>query len=174
MGLAVFVKPYALILVPWLLVTQGWRAAAMAASVVAAGLLLPAVVYGWSGNLDLLRGWLRTVTDSTMPNLLGNDNVSIAAMWAKWLGPGSLATGLALVTVVATVRPGDRGLAAKAGSGGARIPRVRAADAPHPARLAAGLGLRAAAGHAGRRLSRWIAGANFRDCGSGDLVSRSR
>ncbi len=102
-GVAVFVKPYALILVPWLLVTQGWRAAAMAAGVVAMGLVLPAAMYGWSGNLDLLRGWLRTVTDSTAPNLLGNDNVSIAAMWAKWLGPGSLASGLAWLTVAGTL-----------------------------------------------------------------------
>ncbi len=99
-GVAVFVKPYALILVPWLLVTQGWSAAAMAAGIVAMGLLLPAAVYGWNGNLDLLGGWLRTVSDSTAPNLLGSDNVSIAAMWAKWLGPGSLASGLAWLTVV--------------------------------------------------------------------------
>ena len=98
-GAAVFVKPYALILMPWLFVAKGWRAAAMAASVVTTGLLLPATVYGWIGNLDLLRGWLRTVTDSTAPNLLGNDNVSIAAMWAKWLGPGSSATVLTLVTL---------------------------------------------------------------------------
>ncbi len=102
-GVAVFVKPYALILVPWLLVAQGWRAAAMAAGVVAMGLVLPAALYGWSGNMDLLRGWLRTVTDSTAPNLLGNDNVSIAAMWAKWLGPGSLASGLAWLTVAGTL-----------------------------------------------------------------------
>jgi Glycosyltransferase family 87 len=102
-GAAVFVKPYALILVPWLLMTGGWRAITMAISVVAAGLLLPVAVYGWSGNLELLRGWLRTVADSTMPNLLGNDNVSIAAMWAKWLGPGSWATVLTLVTLVLTV-----------------------------------------------------------------------
>ena len=101
-GAAVFVKPYALILMPWLVVTKGWRAIAMAAGVVAAGLLLPAVVYGWTGNQELLRGWLRTVTDSTTPNLLGNDNVSIAAMWAKWLGPGSPATVLTLVTLVST------------------------------------------------------------------------
>lgn len=102
-GAAVFVKPYALILVPWLLVMKGWRATAAAVSVVAAGLLLPAVVYGWSGNLDLLRGWLRTVTDSTLPNLLGNDNVSIAAMWAKWLGPSSTATALTVLTLLAAM-----------------------------------------------------------------------
>ena len=102
-GAAVFVKPYALILVPWLLVTQGWPAAAVAAGIVLMGLLLPAAVYGWNGNLDQLRGWLQTVSDSTTPNLLGSDNVSIAAMWAKWLGPGPLASGLASLTIVATL-----------------------------------------------------------------------
>jgi Glycosyltransferase family 87 len=102
-GVAAFVKPYALIMVPWLLVARGWPSAAAAGGTVAVGLLLPAVVYGWSGNLDLLRQWLRTVTDSTTPNLLGNDNVSIAAMWAKWLGPGSLASGLAWLTIIGTL-----------------------------------------------------------------------
>ena len=100
MGLAVFVKPYALVLFPWLLVTQRWPAATTAAGVVAIGLLLPSVVYGWTGNLDLLGEWLRTLRTSTTPNLLNNDNVSIAAMWAKWVGPGSLATGFASLTMV--------------------------------------------------------------------------
>jgi hypothetical protein len=102
-GVAVFVKPYALILVPWLLVAQGWQGAALAIGIVVLGLLLPAVVYGWSGNLDLLRGWLHTVSASTTPNLLVNDNVSIAAMWAKWLGSGSLAANLAWLTVAGTL-----------------------------------------------------------------------
>ena len=102
-GVAVFVKPYALILVPWLLVTQGWQAAATTAVIVAAGLLMPAAVYGWAGNLDLLRGWYRTVSESTLPNLLNNDNVSIASMWAKWLGPGGVASALAWLTVAATL-----------------------------------------------------------------------
>src|SRR5262249_32280978 len=102
-GLAVFVKPYALILFPWLLVIGRWRAVAVATAVVAAGLVFPAVVYGWDGNLDLLRAWLRTVTESTAPNLLGNDNVSIAAMWAKWLGPGPRAATLAWLTVLAVM-----------------------------------------------------------------------
>jgi hypothetical protein len=102
-AVTVFVKPYALLFVPWLLVTQGWTAAAMAAGIVVLGLLLPAGLYGWSGNVDLLRGWLNTVRDSTLPNLLANDNVSIAAMWAKWLGPGFLASSLAWLTIAGTL-----------------------------------------------------------------------
>ena len=100
-GLAVFIKPYALVLVPWLFAAHGWLAAATAGAAVAAGLLLPAAVYGWTGNLDLLRDWARTVTDSTSPNLLGSDNVSIAAMWAKWIGPTALAATLAWLTMAA-------------------------------------------------------------------------
>jgi len=102
-GIAVFVKPYAVVLLPWLIVTEGVAAAATTVGVVTAGLVLPAVIYGWGGNLELLNGWLRTVTESTAPLLLNNDNVSIAAMWAKWVGPGPVATGLAWTTIASTV-----------------------------------------------------------------------
>lgn len=102
-GLAVFVKPYALVMLPWLAVTQGAAAGAMAAGVVLLGLVLPSLVYGWAGNLDMLKAWSRTVGDSTAPNLLGNDNISLAAMWAKWLGPGQPATVLAIATGAAAL-----------------------------------------------------------------------
>src|SRR5206468_4162254 len=90
-GLAVFVKPYAAVMLPWLLVTQGVAAAAVAGGVVAVGLLVPVAIYGWAGNLAQLAAWYRIVTDSTAPNLLGADNISLAAMWAKWIGAGSTA-----------------------------------------------------------------------------------
>jgi hypothetical protein len=99
-GLAIFVKPYAIIFVPWLAITQGIPAALASLAVLVVGLVLPATVYGWHGNLDLLAGWFRTVTDSTAPNLLGNDNISLAAMWAKWIGPGTAATTLAALSSV--------------------------------------------------------------------------
>jgi len=97
-GLAAFVKPYALIMLPWLAVGYGATATLATVGVCLAGLLLPAVVYGWSGNLDLLAGWWATVQASTAPNLLGADNISFAAMWAKWMGPSSLAAALAATT----------------------------------------------------------------------------
>ena len=99
-GVAAFVKPYALVLIPWLAFTYGLTTLAVAAAVVGTGLLLPAVVYGWHGNLNLLLGWYQTVTTSTAPNLLGADNISLVAMWAKWLGPGSVAGALATASSV--------------------------------------------------------------------------
>jgi Glycosyltransferase family 87 len=97
-GAGVFVKPYALILVPWLLFAAGISGLVAFAATFVGGLLLPATVYGWSGNLEQLRGWYWTVTDTTAPNLLAPENISVATMWAKWLGPGPQASSLATVT----------------------------------------------------------------------------
>jgi hypothetical protein len=63
----VFVKPYALVWVPWLARTIGWRSLVSFTLVMAAGLVLPAVSYGWGGNLTLLHEWYRTVTETTRP-----------------------------------------------------------------------------------------------------------
>lgn len=94
-GIAVFVKPYAGIVWPWLAFARGRRVAAVTGVVIAAGVLLPAVRYGWDGNLDQLQAWWQTVSGSTGPNLLNVDNVSLTAMWTKWLGAGSATTALA-------------------------------------------------------------------------------
>jgi hypothetical protein len=100
-GLGVFVKPYAFIFVPWLAWSVGMAALVVLAVVVLAGLALPAAIYGWSGNLQLLKDWYRTVTDTTAPNLLGFENISFASMWAKWIGEGHTASVLAGATAAA-------------------------------------------------------------------------
>ncbi len=103
---AVFAKPYALLLLPWLVVTQGARASASAMAGLAVGLLVPAVQYGWQGNLDLLAGWYHTVVVTTSENLLVTENISFMTMWAKWIGAGPTAFRLALLTsVVALAGP---------------------------------------------------------------------
>jgi len=68
--------------------------------VVIAALLLPVLRYGFRENAALLSGWWSTVTTSTAPNLGVSDNISIAAMYAKWFGVGPLASRLALVTTL--------------------------------------------------------------------------
>jgi hypothetical protein len=97
-ALAIVVKPYAVIFLPWLLARR--RAAAVAAAAIGGLALIgvPALVYGVQGNIDLHRAWWTTVTESTAPNLVNADNVSIAAMWAKWMGAGTAATALTVAT----------------------------------------------------------------------------
>ena len=103
---AVFVKPYALILVPWIALTLGWRPLAVFGLLLVAGLMLPAVSYGWNGNLTLLHDWYTTVAGTTRPNLTGFENISFASMWAKWLQPGPVASILAVISVVVAMAAG--------------------------------------------------------------------
>ena len=102
----VFVKPYALVMLPWLVWTQGWRPLIPFGAVVAAGLALPAMSYGWQGNINLLQEWFRTVSQTTAPNLLFRENISFASMWAKWIGAGFVASSLAMLSCVAAVGAG--------------------------------------------------------------------
>ncbi len=92
LALAVVIKPYGAIFAPWLVTRRSGAAflAMMAALVLL--LVLPAVRYGWTGNLHLLAGWWHTVTATTAPNLTNPDNVSISSMFAKYLGAGPAAT----------------------------------------------------------------------------------
>ena len=99
-GIGVFVKPYALILVPWVWLVAGLPGIVAGAVTVALGLTLPALAYGWQGNLDQVLGWYRTVTATSPENLLVPENVSLATTWAKWIGVGSTAANLAIASSV--------------------------------------------------------------------------
>lgn len=90
-GAASVVKPYGLVFLPYLLATRRYGAAAACAAVLLLAISAPAVVYGIAGNLELLEAWWSTVTSSSAANLTNQDNVSIAAMYAKWLGGSAAA-----------------------------------------------------------------------------------
>jgi hypothetical protein len=98
LAVAVIVKPYAVVFVPWVAAQRAWRALAAAAAGILASMALPIGLYGWRGTAGLHFEWWRTVTHSTAPNLLNADNVSLAAMYAKWLGSGSVQVALAAAT----------------------------------------------------------------------------
>ena len=102
-ALGVFIKPYAIILAPWVWFVAGAPGLVACAAVLATGLLLPAFAYGWHGNVDQVLGWYRTVTETSAPNLLVKENISFATGWAKWIGVGPLAARLAIVTSAAAV-----------------------------------------------------------------------
>jgi hypothetical protein len=99
-ALAIVVKPYALIFLPWLAGQRRRRATLAAIGGLAAALALPLIGYGFNRTVTLHREWWQTVTGSTAPNLLNQDNVSIAAMFAKWLGPGATASWMSVVAAV--------------------------------------------------------------------------
>jgi hypothetical protein len=103
------IKPYGALLLPVVLVRRQ-RIATVATGVgVCLLFLLPMPLYGWAGTIDLHESWWHTVTETTAPNLLNPDNVSLASMYAKWFGIGTLsatlatATGFALAVAVAMV-----------------------------------------------------------------------
>jgi hypothetical protein len=101
--LTIAIKPYGVLLLPLLLVRRH-RAAIVAAGVgVALLFLLPIPLYGFAGTFDLHQAWWRTVTETTAPNLLNPDNVSLASMYAKWFGIGGLSATLATATALVLV-----------------------------------------------------------------------
>jgi hypothetical protein len=95
------VKPYAVLMLPWLAVRGGSRAVVATGIAGAAVLLLPVVLYGAGGTIELHRAWWATVSASTAPNLTNADNVSLAGFFAKWLGSGTAAA--AVTAVVSTL-----------------------------------------------------------------------
>jgi hypothetical protein len=97
---AAVVKPYAILFLPYLVARRKWSGAASFVVVLVGALVLPALSYGWSGNLAQLHEWWVVVTTSTAPNLVGQDNISIAGMYAAWLGIGTPATWLSAVTAL--------------------------------------------------------------------------
>ena len=97
-GASVLIKPYGLVFLPYLLATRRLRAAGACAVVIGAALIAPALQYGIDGNLALLSAWWSTTLGSTPSNLLNPDNVSYAAMYARWMDPGPVASMFAAAT----------------------------------------------------------------------------
>lgn len=97
-ALAIVVKPYAVIFVPWLAARRRRASILALCAGIAIVAALPALLYGVAGAIDLHREWWRTVTESTAPNLVNADNVSIAGMYSKWLGPAAAVRPLVLIT----------------------------------------------------------------------------
>src|SRR5450759_955950 len=98
LALAVVVKPYAVLFAPWLVTRRNRTAFVSMATGLLVLLLLPIARYGWDGNLRLLGEWWQTVTSTTTPNLTNSDNVSLSAMFTRWMGPDSPAPILAATT----------------------------------------------------------------------------
>ena len=98
---AIILKPYALILAPWVVARRRPRAIVALTAGLAVGCVIPVVLYGFDGTIALHHDWWRTVTTTTERTLLDTRNVSLASMWARWLGIGPRAAGLAVASSLA-------------------------------------------------------------------------
>jgi hypothetical protein len=109
-GFAVALKPHAALFLLYLVLTRRWIGLMAALATIAAALSVPAVFYGVEGNLDVLRQWAATLSQSTPALLTNNDNVSVVALFTKWLGdaeralaPTAVVLGLLALVTLAVV-----------------------------------------------------------------------
>ena len=98
-GLAVALKPYALIFFPYFLIKKKWRSLAYASSFLAVAFFAPSFYFGIKGNMTVHQEWISTFFKSTPTFLTTQDNVSIIAFFSKWIGNQNLVllfTGLTI------------------------------------------------------------------------------
>lgn len=90
-GLAVALKPYAVIFLPYFILKRKWRALAAGVIVLAASLFVPVLFYGVQGNWSVIREWVTSLSESTPALFTSQDNVSLLACLNKWTGNSTLA-----------------------------------------------------------------------------------
>jgi Gpi18-like mannosyltransferase len=87
LALSVLIKPTALIFVPYFLYKKEFRVVASTILMSLVFLLLPSLVYGFSGNMTLLLGWKTIMSVSSPPLLAVDMNQSIFAFFYRLLTP---------------------------------------------------------------------------------------
>jgi hypothetical protein len=85
-GISVFFKPYALVFLPYFILKKRLKIVASGVAVLAVGLIMPALIFGWNGNLVVLREWMATLSQSTPVLMAVSDNASLYAFLWKLLG----------------------------------------------------------------------------------------
>jgi len=85
-GLAVALKPYALIFLPYFLLKKKWKALLSALGLLFLSFLATSLFYGFGGNIIVIKDWISTLSQSTPRLLASQDNISIIALVMKWTG----------------------------------------------------------------------------------------
>lgn len=98
-GIAVALKPYALIFLPYFLIKGRWKSLLSGMSMLSVAILIPALYYGLKGNFIVLDEWISTLSQSTPTLLTTWDNISIIAFFNKWTGDPKLSLVLAMIVL---------------------------------------------------------------------------
>lgn len=99
-GFSLIFKPYALVFFPYFVLKKRVKLIASGLGVVALGLLLPALFFGWQQNLEILKDWQKTLSRSTLPLLDHYDNASVYAFFLKNLPADSRELAMAFIVSV--------------------------------------------------------------------------
>jgi len=86
-GISLFVKPYALIFLPYFILKKRFKLIATGLIVLIVGLALPVLTFGFKGNLLVLKEWAFTLSRSTPGQIAAGDTASLYAFLWKIL-PG--------------------------------------------------------------------------------------
>jgi len=82
-GVSFLFKPYALVFLPYFALKGRIKVLLGGLAAVAAGLILPAINYGFRGNWEVLKAWKSTLSQSTPGLLTVGDNASLFAFVLK-------------------------------------------------------------------------------------------
>ena len=96
-GLAIALKPYALIFLPYLLLKGKWKTLLSGMCMLIVAILAPSLYYGLEGNFIVLKEWISTLSQSTPTLLTTWDNISIIAFFNKWTGDPELSFVLTVI-----------------------------------------------------------------------------
>ena len=96
-GLAVALKPYALIFLPYFLLKGKWRTLLSGMCILSIATFIPSLYYGLKGNFIVLNEWISTLSQSTPTLFTTWDNISIIAFFNKWTGDPKLSLVLTVI-----------------------------------------------------------------------------
>jgi hypothetical protein len=96
-GLAVALKPYALIFLPYFLLKGKWKTLLSGMCMLGTAILIPSLYYGLKGNFIVLNEWISTLSQSTPTLLTTWDNISVIAFFNKWTANPKLSLIFAVI-----------------------------------------------------------------------------
>ena len=98
-------KPYGLIILPYWILKKRWAAPGRFAGRPGRKLLPAGRVSGFPGNAAVHGEWVASLSRSTPPLLVSQDNISLLGFLNKWLGSSGAAV-IAFVVLAAVLAAG--------------------------------------------------------------------